>query len=298
MPEYKNVRRRRITNLLAAIGLGFPRTARFEGAPGAGAGAAGGGTATADGDDAGAGGDGAAAGAGDDDAAGTAGAGGAAPDEAKAKLDAVTKESIQRREKIRKLETELVTLKGRMPDAADLEAFKTWRAEKEKLEEDKKKAEGRFEELIHQTRTKHAAEIAALRTESETNRERWTSERINNALATEIPKHTNVAIEDVVALLKPSVSIDPESGEFVIRGPGGVHPLNEKGHEMALGEWVQKEIERRPHFKPAQQTGGSGSAPSQRGRTGSKLFTEDEISKMSHEEFKKNEEAIYQQMKG
>lgn len=253
-------------------------------------------------DDAGSGGGGGDTGdtgAGDGDA--NAGGDGASDDKAakaKAKADEPVFKASDRDQMLR----DMMALKNKlkqqeerlrtMPSPEEIEELRQEKAKKQQEEEERKKREGKFEELLVNQKQNYEKRMQELTLELEQERQSHRNEKINNALATEIPKHTTVEISDVATLLKPFVSIDPETNEFVITDRNGSRPINEKGKEMKLAEWVESEISKRPYFASAKPANGSGGSTQRGGKGAKQAFTDEEISKMSREELAKYKKDI------
>lgn len=280
----------RLNSLLSIVGLAVPMYARFvDGDSGSGGSGGSGGPAGAAGA---AGAQGTQGAEGSDAAQGAAGAQGAEePKVNKAHLDAAMKDLVR-------IKAEKAELERRLKDApspAEVQELREARVQKQKEEEEAKKRAGQFEELLAKQKKEAADAIAAEKSRTASVTTKYQRSMVVNALSQEIPKFTTAPVADVLALIQGPVSYDPETEKFKIE-VNGVWPVNDKGRDMTLEEFVEAEVAKRPYLATAKPAQGSGGTTQRGGKGGeAKRFTADEVRTMSDAEFKKNEKAILEQ---
>lgn len=275
----KNVRR--VSSILAAVGLAAPFYARFAGE---GAGAAG------DGD-------------------GTTGvldspepkpepkppAGGVVDPAEHARLkkekEEAIAESIRRKDELKKKDAELEKLRQGQLSPEELEEFRAAKAEKARLEEENLKKRGEFERLAKEREDKHKAEMDKLQRERDEMAARWEQDKVTGELGMLLPLHTSVPASEVMPLIQRHVKWDREEARFVI-DVNGTAPLRPDGKEMSVAEFVEDWVSKRDWLARHKPAGGSGSSASA-GRAGKAgAISPEDLSKMSQADYNKNHKTI------
>lgn len=276
---------------LASHGYGnLPRGLNFS--PDGDGGAAGGGTGVGVADDAGGEGEGTGEGAGEGEGEGEGGED-EKPVYTKKQHDALLTETKAERKRRQELEKKVKELSDNALSPEEIKEFRNFRVEKQNAEKKKAEERGEYQKLIAAKDKAHEEALAAEKSRADANEARWRRERLGNALAREVPKHTTVPIEDVSPLLLPFLVIDEETQEIVPQLADGTVPKNAKGKDMTYQEFIESEIAKRPHFASLKPSNGSGGVPQRgKGKDGKPAFTAEQIASMSHEDFKKYEAQI------
>lgn len=278
--------RRQLFSLLAIVGLAAPLYARFEGAAGGGSGGASGGApGGAAGDKGGSGESGAAGGEEKKGEESKEGGDGEQPVVAKKAYDAVLADLHKFKNQIAELNKKIANA----PSEEEVRELREARVRKQQEEEEAKKKAGQYEEIIAKQKRDAAEALAAEKAAKSKVESKYANSMVVNALAAEIPNYTTAPVSDVLSLIQKHVSFDLETEKFKI-DVDGVWPVNDKGREMTIAEFVESQITKRPYLamaKPAQGSGGT----SQRGKgTDKNQPTDAQVSRMSDKEFKEYEQ--------
>lgn len=194
----------------------------------------------------------------------------------------------------KQLEKELEETRKRALAPDEIERFRKMEEEQKRKEEQTLAQQGEYKKLLKKSQQELQAEREEkerIRAESES---RIASMQIDNVLASTIPQYTAVPISDIAPLLRNRLKFDPESGSVIPVDSHGDQLINDKGEPMTADEFISHEINQRPHFASARPKNGSGGV-SQTGGKG-KVFTQDQIERMSAKEYAAHRESILGQI--
>lgn len=214
---------------------------------------------------------------------------------AKAQFDAVLKELRDERKQRKEFEKNLKEIKANAPSKEELEELREFRVKQQKAEEENKKKAGQYENLLKEKEQKHLNEINNERNKYAELESRYREEKIDGVLARYIPQYTTIPVSDVADLVRKHFTFD-DDGNMVIK-VNGESPINEKGNEMSPEEFIADFISKRDYLAKAAPKGGSGGIGGKgKGSGKGRIFTEEEIAAMPHDEFKKHEAEIMAQI--
>lgn len=213
----------------------------------------------------------------------------------KKEYDGVLKEMIARRDAEKKLTKELESLKKNAPSKEEISELRKFRAQQQEAEEERRKKEGQFEELLNETKTKYEQKIQELESKVEQEVISRRAERVDNILAKFIPQNTDVPVDDVSPLIKNFFKWD-EDGEVYIE-VNGEEPLDENGKPKTAERFIADFIASKPWLAAHKPKGGSGGASGRgRGKNGAKVYTAEDLASMSTEDFRKYQSEIMAQV--
>lgn len=200
-------------------------------------------------------------------------------------------ESIRRKDELKKKELELEKLRQHQLSPEELEEFRAAKAEKARLEEENLKKRGEFERLAKEREDKHKAEMDRIQKERDEMAARWEHDKVTGELAALLPQHTAVPASEVMPLIQRHVRWDREESRFVI-DVNGVAPLRPDGKEMTLAEFVEDWVSKRDWLARHKPAGGSGSSTTA-GRSGKAgTIAPEDLQKMSQADYNKNYRTI------
>lgn len=166
-------------------------------------------------------------------------------------LDRIVRDRLAKADAKHKAEIEAL---GIAPE--EVEGFKQYKTERQKLDDDKKKAEGRFQEIIKENQERSRKEIETAKGEATTMKKKFERTMVNNAIMAIGQKNSARNLEQVAALThsffrvteQDAVEVVDKDGNALIDGKGA--PFTP---ESFLADWLVKN----DHFLES-KGGGTG----------------------------------------
>ena len=165
------------------------------------------------------------------------------------KIEALNAEAKKYRLGKKELSEQLEKFDGLDPDEIKELKKKAHEAEQERL-----KAEGKFEEALKKATSELQAENEALRTQLQSKDEKLTNTLIDSTVKSAIADKA-INPDQVLSLIKPNIKMD---GDSPVVYKGDAPMLDDKGQKVSVADYAAKFLESNPHFvKPGKQGSGS-----------------------------------------
>ncbi len=165
------------------------------------------------------------------------------------KLKEVTNEAKTRRKDLVSQKEELEKYKN-----IDIEKYQELFSKEKKLEDEKLKAKGNYEEILKKNNLEHEKALNQLSEQLKKEQFLRENESINNALLQSVSKHNVYNAKDIADLVRPKIDID-DDGIYVKDGDSA---LIQDGKRVDVDSYLSSFLNDRPQYLKAGQS-GSGS---------------------------------------
>lgn len=227
------------------------------------------------------------------------GGGGAGAPPVNTDLDRARKELEERDLQIAELNKKIADLGKNVVSDDEKKQLAALKKEKEEAERKRLAEQGELQKLLDKANADLAAERAARENAERSSKQQVADLRLSNLLEREIPKGTDIPAKEVIGALglRDYFNYNEATGAFTIVDPiTKTSPRNANGTAMTPEEFIAKKISDTPWIASVKPKGGSGSSSTAGGGGGSGAngeFTDEDIQKMSIEDFNKHRAAIF-----
>jgi len=163
-------------------------------------------------------------------------------------------------------------------EGLDLDEVNRLKDDAAKIEEEKMKAAGRFDELKSNIEKDYSAKLTAAQEFGTGWQQKYESLAIDKALVDAAAKYNGIAPEEIAQLTRGQIKLG-ENGSPIILNPDGGPAIDEKGNALSIDAFVGSWLQAHPHHVRASGGGAGSNNLTNQGNSGIRTISAEDIGK-------------------